>query len=497
MSIALVINTLTDGNHWYENIDFVEILFQKTGKILPADNTFIIVDSKTLKNVGDHLRDYKIILVDDRNEKTVLSSIYRELKSYQDIIHIFIDTPLLDIEITRKLQKLHQEEIAEYTYGEGFPSGVTPEVIRVTILPRLISLIEKQENQFNRSTFFDVISKEINSFDIETYFATYDLKLKRIELSTSLKRNAILVRRVINELGSSPSYDQFVELINKKPSILRTIPSYIEIEITTEVNTPCIYSPLPFIERKHGSMKFEEFKMIFNRIEEYCQDFYLALSPPGEPLLNREFRCILEHSLSSPGARIILETDGILWPPDFSGYIKELGAHNLYIIFDLDAVEDETYQKIRGENARLDIVERNLRFLLSSGVKNVYVQMVRMDINEQEMLRFFDIWEKEGAKVIIQKYSNFLHLLPARSEYDLSPLERMGCFHLLRDMYVFNTGEVPRCKQDQRLEFPLGNLLEEDVEDVWKSGEKYYLSHCRGEYDERCKVCDEYYTFNF
>jgi len=500
MSVALVINTITDGNYWSEKTekyDFLEILIQKIKKILPLDDTYILASRETRKIGGERFKSFKIISVDKKNEKTVLQRLYQELKSYQDLIHVFVDTPLLDIDVTKKLLQLHQEEVAEYTYGEGFPLGIAPEIIKVAILPRLISLVEKDEKPFMRSSLFETLSRDINSFDVETYFASHDLKLRRIELSTSLKRNLILVKKVVEELGPSPSYNQFVDLIEEKPSILRTIPSFIEIEITSEINTECIYSPLPHINRKQGSMGFEQFKLIFNSIAEFCHNFYLAFSPPGEPLLNREFRHILEHSLSYPGAEIIIETDGVLCNPDFSDYLKELNVQNVHIIFDLDAVKDETYRKIKGENARLDLVERNLRYLISREVKNVYVQMVRMNVNEQEMLRFFDIWEKEGAKVIIQKYSNFLGLLPEYARYDLSPLERMPCWHLLRDLVVFNTGDVPRCKQDQRLEFPLGNLLHEEIEKVWKRGECHYLSHCRKEYDDRCKICSEYYTFNF
>jgi spiro-SPASM protein len=161
----------------------------------------------------------------------------------------------------------------------------------------------------------------------------------------------------------------------------------------------------------------------------------------------------------------------------------------------VDAIRDETYRKIRGGD--LSRVERNLRYLLDKGVDNVYVQMVRMEVNEDEMLEFFEVWEREAKGVIIQKYNSYLNLLPALSDTDLIPLERGKCWHLLRDLVIFWDGKVPRCKQDINGKFLLGNILEDTLSDIWRRGEPFWLDHCKKKYDEYCKICDEYFTFNF
>jgi len=81
---------------------------------------------------------------------------------------------------------------------------------------------------------------------------------------------------------------------------------------------------------------------------------------------------------------------------------------------------------------------------------------------------------------------------------DLSPIERRPCWHLLRDFPVLLDGTVILGREDLGENAPAqGNVFKEDPENIWKKGEAVYLSHCRKDYRETCKACDEYYSFNF
>jgi spiro-SPASM protein len=390
--------------------------------------------------------------------------------------------------------ELHRDEIAEYTYGEGFPAGVSPEVLKTSLFARCASLAEKDGGDVDRGSIFAALSKEINSFDIETLFAAENLAQRRIELTTSLKRNRILVERVASEKGMSCSYAELCSLLREKPEVLRTVPSYAEVEITNRSAAPCLYSPLPFLKRGTGEMSLEHYGVVVDALAELSEDITVSLSYLGEPLLHPGIREIVERTLSRPRVRLILETDGSLFTPDFSDFVAALKSANLFVIFDLDAVQDGTYANLRG--MRLRNVERNLRYLLGKGVKNVYAQLVRMDLNEGEMLPFFEQWEKEGAKVIIQKYNSFVGLLPDRAHYDLRPLDRMPCWHLLRDLVVFRDGGIPRCKQDLNGAFDFGNVIDDGANKVWEKGLAHYLRHCSGQYDAECSACDEFFTYN-
>lgn len=498
MKNAIVLNAVIKNRRWRDEIrglDPVKELIKKLKKIGIEEDIFIIVDDTGPRQLRDLLNVYNKIQIDDLRAKNVFQKIYSSLSLYENIIYLYIDTPLIDIEITEKMLALHIEELAEYTYGEGFPAGITPEIIKADLFPKLSSLLANDNSEIERGSIFYSLSKEINSFDIETYFSSEDLKLMRIELSTSVRKNALLVEQVIENEGILCGYDRFCAFIRKHPAVLRTVPSYIEIEITSSANEACIYSPLRYIKRAGGSLDYDYFRIVLDKIRAFSEDFYVAFSLLGEPLMHQQIKKFIEYTLQDKNINLILETDGILFDPAFSDYISDLEADNLHLIFEVDASESETYKKIRGGD--LNRVERNIRYLLSKTGKNVYVQMVRIDENEQEMLKFYDLWEKEGAGVIIQNYNSYAGLLPDISKYDLRPLERIPCWHLQRDMVVFHNGDVPRCKQDINGLFPMGNLLSDEISEVWEKGKPCYLKHHAEDYDEYCVKCNEYYTFNF
>lgn len=499
MSTAIVVNALIDGTRWTERIggaDPVGELSKKLRSLLgPGGGLYAVIHEKDSARVVPLLGGFTPILVRSTGARELFRTLSKALSGHEEALYLFADTPLLDTNVARELLRLHREECAEYTYGEGFPAGTAPEVIQTSIFAKLASLLEKDDLPVDRGSLFHALSKEINSFDIETSFAPENLKLKRIELATESKRNGLLVERVVAEKGFSPGYGELCDLFRGKPGILRTVPAYVEIEITNRTNSPCLHSPLTRLARETGDIHLPHFYGLVEKLRELSGDLTLSLSYLGEPLLHPGIREILGHLAGQKEVRVIVETDGLLLFPPFADYLRELGPEGPTVIVGLDAVRDETYGRIRG--GELKKAERNVRYLLGRGPAKVYVQMVRMDVNEGEMLRFFDLWEKEGAKPIIQKYNSFCGLLPDLSHYDLTPLDRFPCWHLQRDLVVLRDGRVARCKQDVNGERSLGSLFDEDAAEVWARGSVDYLRHCEGLYDEQCGLCDEYFTFNF
>ncbi len=497
MKKAIVVNSLLDGESWARELggtDGISVILEKAVS-LAKDAVFIITDKNAEDLIDARADGFKRISVQNRTTKHVFDRMYRALRNYEYIIYLFFDTPLFDVEITKKMEELHCEEIAEYTYGEGFPIGFTPEILQVAVLPRLAALIEKDTNPIRRDSVFSALSKEINSFDIETYFSYQNMRLKRLELTVSEKRNKLLVQRIVDRAGAWCDFKNFCVILEDSPAVVRTLPAYAEIEITGRTNGRCIYSSVPLCERRTGDMEVSEYADVLDKLLGFTGGLHISISYMGEPLLHRDFHGIIKRSLDRSDIHLIVETDGIQCTPQVSDFLSGLDSDRLSVIFQVDAVSEETYRTVRDGN--LGRVERNMRYLLSKKAENVYVQFVRMDGNEDEMLKFFDVWEPEGAQVIVQKYNSYLGLLPALSSSDLTPLERMPCWHLQRDIVVFSSGDIPRCKQDLNGNILLGNIFREDIADIWKRGETHYIDHCRRKYDTWCDVCDEYYTFNF
>ena len=130
----------------------------------------------------------------------------------------------------------------------------------------------------------------------------------------------------------------------------------------------------------------------------------------------------------------------------------------------------------------------------------VYPQFVRMNSNESELELFFRYWNEKTSNsqgnLIIQKYNDFAGLLKTCKPADLSPLERNVCWHLRRDMTILSNGEVPLCSQFV-LGGIIGNVFNDTLENIWKKYDSELNNHICGNYSEKCRKCDEYYTFNF
>ncbi len=497
--VAFVINTIVEGKNPRVSIlgrdIFLEII-EKVKKIAGGKEVFVVMDRERKGLFNDIKHEVNVIAVEKNTTIEILTKIQKKLRGFDLFVYIFSDEPLFDIELTKKLLKQHVDEFSDYSYGEGFLPGAVPEIISIEILPKLISLIKDRNDVIKRGTIFELISRDINSFDIESIFPDEDIRLFRIELTTSKKVNRIFVERIVKEKGFKVAYPDICDLVLKKPELVRTVPTYIEVEITGKIDNIPVYFPVSQIERERNDMPIKNFMKIVDSLSEYSEEFYIAISYLSEPLLHPNIKEIIEGATKRQGVHLIVETDGTLFDPKFSNFILALNRSNIHIIFRIDAIKDETYRKIYGKGD-IKYPERNLRYLISRGFKNVYAQMVRMNINEDELIDFYDMWSKEGAKVIIQKYNDFLGVLPELSYSDLRPLEEVCCYHLMRDLVVFSNGDVPKCKQDINGNFINGNVFVDGIEKVWDRGKSHFINYCMKNIGDDCKKCDEYYIFNF
>jgi spiro-SPASM protein len=200
---------------------------------------------------------------------------------------------------------------------------------------------------------------------------------------------------------------------------------------------------------------------------------------------------VLEH----PGLDLVIETSGVGWEPGIFSRISTSLPKSPTWIVSLDAATEELYRRLRGVG--FEESRRSAEELISLFPARTWVQAVRMKENEDDLEKFFKSWKARTENVIVQKYDSFSGLLPDRKVADLSPVRRLPCWHLKRDMAVLLDGTVPLCKEDVRAGTRLGNAFEEDLGLIWDRAQEVYRSHLSGVYPGICAACDEYYTYNF
>lgn len=424
------------------------------------------------------------------------------------------DAPLVDGELTERLINLYTSYHPDYAFADGYPSGFSPELLSTSVLTQLIMLAKQHAVPYSRLGLFSVLQKDINAFDIETELAPVDLRPYRCVPLCNNKRNFYTAQKLWQ--GGIRSGTACAERLPEEQQFLRSLPAFYSIQITEGCPTACFYCPYPCMQGdprgKSGYMPLRTFTDILDQICNFSEDAVIDLSLWGEPALHPDIDVIVKEVLSRPELTLIIETSGIGWKEETLATILNMAVKiedmrhyspfegpRLHCIVSLDAWKPETYEKLRGEG--FDTALTFARRLLSSYPQGTHIQAVRMQDNEDELEEFYRSWKKVTEHIIIQNYERFAGSLPDRRVTDITPVRRMACRHLARDMSILIDGSVPVCKYSlSRENFSYkaraGNILEQGIEAVWDAMGVWYTKHCIKDYPDFCRSCDEYYTYN-
>jgi spiro-SPASM protein len=463
----------------------------------------------------------EVRVLEDRKVKTLLRTLAELSRPFDLLYFAWADAPFLDPVLAGKAAERHLRYAAEYSYADGWPYGLAPEILAPSAAGILAALAEDDGEPAGRDALFRVIQKDINAFDIETEISPVDLRPHRLSLTADSRRNLLLLTR-FQEAGFA-GYDDAGRIIAENPAILRTLPGFYALQVSGPCPQVCALCPYPRftgplgedLRSRRDFMDGGRFEGLLDRIAAFSGDAVIDLSLWGELALHPRkldlIRMVLDRrdSLS-----LIVETSGIGWKREELEALADLAGKDRQIkpwtapegplswIVSLDAAESGRYGEVRGSG--FEEAVKTAGTLLSLFPRDAYVQAVRLQGAEDDIETFYRSWKEKGANVIIQKYDDFCRFLPKKQAADLSPVRRHPCWHLMRDMSVLIDGRVPRCREDLSVLGGnadgggiLGNVFEEPLEAIWSRGGEQYLEHCSGSYKGICGECDEYYTFNF
>lgn len=447
------------------------------------------------------------------------------------IIYAYEDCPFLNVELTNELLSTHQEYKAEYTFADGYPYGFAPEIIDrgvLNILAELAKNTQSSEGSKNvcRDSIFNLIKTDINSFDIESVLAPADWRLYRYSFDCGKKENylqCLALQKAVEASGETvetKTPDELSAIAAETAGCLKTVPGFYNIQISDYVSGDCIYSPYvaeyskvkkcsPV--KKSTFMTFEQFAPLIAQARELSECAVIGLSAWGEAFANPECLKMVEEVLSYPELSVFIETDGLLVDESLCQQLAAIvskaaprtnGWQPVMVAAKIDAFSAETYKKIHttADASTFASVVSAISKLAAALQDCVYPQFTRMNENEAELESFYRYWNEKtnpsNGNLIIQKYNNFAGLLPERKVADLAPLERNVCWHARRDMTILSNGDVPSC-YEQVLGEVSGNVFEEKLADVWEKLSSTISDHICKKYNEKCRGCDEFYTFNF
>lgn len=450
------------------------------------------------------------------SEKWTISSLLKTMddlsEGFDYVVYGFIDTPFYDKEITQKLINTHTQYGVEYTFADGYPKGLSPEILNPGTIHILANLAKENTKSVTKDSIFSVLQTDINSFEIETEIAPKDLRYLRLNLDCETKRNAILCERLFEMMKDQQTTD-ICSLVENTPSLLRTVPAYYSLQIAVDCSGGCTFCPYPAaVKAKYGKnpgacnlfMKEKDFAKIIKKIYEFSDDAVISLSLWGEATRHPLLKEFIAEVLKYPSLSLLIETTGENLTDEKIAELAECvknapertnGQKPLNWIVSLDASKPETYEKLHGEN-NFDMAKSVCEKLFEFFGDAVYPQFLRLIDNEDEMETFYRSWKEKCNNVIIQKYDNFCGVLPDKKVADLTPVNRSPCWHLRRDLSILVDGSVPFCKE-ALLDGTCGNAYTDSFEDIWNKNNERFAEHVRREYSGICGSCDEYYTFNF
>jgi spiro-SPASM protein len=411
------------------------------------------------------------------------------------VIKIYADAPFIDPMIINEMCDIHEKYLAEFTYSENLPDGLSCEIFSTELIR---SLPESDEKRLQLSK---VIKSNINQFDVELYYKAPDIRDKRISFRNGNKRERKIMELLYDEIKTVPSYEEIKKLLDDHCNVLYVAPSYIECEITGRSSTETIYSWRKALNSTRSDMDVSLISKIISDMRTFELPYTVCLGGSGDPLLHPSLYAIVKAFLTeSLVSSLIIETDGPALDDNFIQFIEKTNDPRIIIIVEMNGYNKETYSAIHGIDS-FESVEKNVASLgnaMGDNVKNLFVQLMKIKETEPFIDAYYDYWEKKKVQILLQKQNVFLGSIEDRRYYDLTPLDRTPCWHLQRDMFILSDGRIGFCKQDINGQWSKWNVTDSSLTDIWNSKRSYFIDDYRGKRatSPDCSKCDEWYTFN-
>jgi len=410
------------------------------------------------------------------------------------IIKIFADSPFLDIAIINEMLELHLQSLADFTFSENLPSVIAGEIMSKELIESIPDIDEKT------LPLTEVIKSNINQFDVELYYKNPDLRDKRISFRNSNRRDKRIMESIINSSGNIPVYTELKGIIEKSPEHLYLGPSFLEIELTGRCSLDCIFCYRTSLKDEHKDMDIDSFKKIIEEMRSFNLPYTVCFGGSGEPMLNKNFYEILEYADKEDLIeRIIIETNGLSADSNFITFLNN-SSFKITTIFNINGYDPETYKTLHGKD-HFDKVFNNISSCIEQKnmLDKIYIQIMKINETEKFLDKYYDFWDNYKIPIILQKQNTYLGRIKDRRYSDLSPLERVPCWHLQRDLYILSDSRVSFCKEDIDGDNSSCDLKKESLQNIWNKKREYFLNDYHKEFSVKpdCKLCDEWYTFNF
>ncbi|MCB1319187.1 MAG: spiro-SPASM protein, partial [Leptospiraceae bacterium] len=408
--------------------------------------------------------------------------------------------PLLDATLTGSVFEWHRTYLAHFTYGENLPLGLAPDFCSREFLETVPAEVRIDDLRA-------YVFKHIDRYDVEIFFQPPDLRQYRLDFSMASARSQRLVRDVL-ATDAQLQYKGLGDYLLKYPEVMRPFPSCLEIELSADTDglAPVCYPTLDAGKSRSGAhLEMSLIEKLIQEIEAHAlvDDLSIILGGPGECGLHPNFLEIVHRLAGSDSVRqLFIETYGLALTPEMQTALNEIpAAEKIQLIIRCNTLQADRFSALYG----VDRLAQQLQHVQALEARTdlrytVYAEMLRMEINADEVDDLFERFKETGIQVLLAAYNRFAGRLPERRAADLTPLHRDFCWHLARDVYINAEAKIPLCKQDP---YALGPMVMDfhtsTLMDYWQHTLAWHAASVRGRHESipmPCLQCDEWYTFN-
>ncbi|OHD55473.1 MAG: hypothetical protein A2Y33_11735 [Spirochaetes bacterium GWF1_51_8] len=403
--------------------------------------------------------------------------------------------PLLDTLSLGEMIDEHTRLVFDFTYPENLPNGVLPEILTADVA-RFIRETVPKNAPLPKNHIRDLFESDISSYDTNIYINPSRIIRYRVNFLPDSLNDYLITRGIMEKHGTGLGLSALEELISKNPELIRKRPTFYEIELNGEREQA--FFPDGGAD---GEMSPSDLRKILASIRDFSHLPVVMFGLYGDPFLHSRFGDLLGVIREFPDLRFIFESRALL--TNFAPARDALALPNIELIFDISASQEKTFaaqKKPRNPilpQPSLETTVSEIKALVPS--ERVYVQFTRTGGNEDELMKFYDIWKDYGDRIIVKKPDTFGGKMNPLRVVDLSPIERHACLHLKHDMAIRTDGTVQLCRQDFHRAHTMGNILTDGIEKCWAAMETPYHAHWKGDYNSPplCAGCDEWWVFNF
>lgn len=255
-------------------------------------------------------------------------------------------------------------------------------------------------------------------------------------------------------------------------------PRLVSIETTSRCNATCPFCPYNVRARDKTHMD----QALFEKIIDDCTQFPLESIEPflnGEPFVNPKIMDRMELIRSRlPKAKLRVYSNGYALTPKRVDELCSLGIDHLYI--SLNTLNPDKYKAIMG--FKLERTLENVMYMTDASrrqkvARKITLRMTRMDdtpLSEQEEFRSF--CDSRGVRCFIVGLFNYKGDI-----HSSLPVPKYACEHITR-LDILSNGKVTLCCMDQEGEYPLGDVTQQSVLQVFQgeASRRYQEMHRTG-----------------